>query len=145
MKNLVLFLIVLSLISCNASREKKVAEYSVELKIKSVKFYSNTIRFEPPQVVQVKPNSDEITEIELGNGTRFGVKYYVSELKTGSDIKLMHNAAFFDEVQGDWRNINAIEHREPFNLNEEKDWGIGVSNEGEAYFKIDFSYRVIEI
>lgn len=141
MKNLIVVALLVGAISCGTTNENSAPEYRAELKIKTVYFYGDTIQFESPQVVQVKPNSDVITEIELGNGVRFGVKYFVSEMKTGSDIKLMHNAVFFEEVQGNWNNFNGVEHREPFNLNEEKAWGIGVGNDGETYFKIDFSYK----
>ena len=145
MKNIVLFLTLVCLISCNTNKSDEVADYTVEMKIKSINYYGDTISFEPPQIIQIKPNADEITEIYLGNGTRFGAKYYVSELRTGTETKLMHNAAFFNEVEGEWHNLNSIEHRHPFNLNEEKEWGIGVSNDGDTYFKIVFLYKVTEI
>lgn len=145
MKHFIPLLSFVVIFSCDVSTKDNSSAYVAELKIKKINFYGDTIRFDPPQVVTITPNTDEIVPIRLGNGSEFGVRYFVSEMSTGSDQKLMHNAAFFEKVNGNWSNLNSLDHREVLNLNEEKDWGIGVGDNGEQYFTIDFSYKVTRL
>lgn len=145
MNYLIPILSVIIITSCSKPTQNQSTEYVAELKIKQVNFYGDTIKFDPPQLTTVKPNSDEITSIELGNGSEFGVKYYVSKMTTGSETELMHNAAFFEKVGGNWGTLNDTGHREKLVLNEEKDWGIGISNDNKEYFRVEFSYKVTEL
>ncbi len=115
------------------------------MKIQKVFFYGETLTFDEPLIVTTNPNSNKITLIDLGNGSPFGVKYFVSDRITGGTSELVHNAAFFERVQNDWNPLNPEEHREPCVLNQEKYWGIGSKNENGPYFKIDFTYNIKEI
>jgi hypothetical protein len=145
MKNLLLAILLATLFACNSkSDQEKTKTFNVELNINKVVYYGDTINFNTPQNVMVKPNSGDISLIELGTGTPFGVQYFVSELITGSEKQLLHNAVFFEQVDGKWINFNGLDHREKFKLNEETPWVIGVSNEGDTYFNIDFTYKVKE-
>jgi hypothetical protein len=145
MKYLISILSIIAIASCSGPTQNESTEYVAGLKIKQVNFYGDTIKFDPPQMLTMKPNSDEIIKIELGNGSDFGVKYYVSEMTTGTQTELMHNVAFFEKVGDSWGNLNSTDHREKLILNEEKDWGIGISNDTEQYLKVEFSYKVTEL
>ncbi|MEP4531831.1 MAG: hypothetical protein ABJ004_02015 [Cyclobacteriaceae bacterium] len=145
MKYLIPILSIIIITSCSKSAQIDSTEYVAELKINQIFFYGDTIKFDPPQTLRVKPNSEEITKIELGNGSDFGVIYYVSEMKTGSKTELMHNAAFYEKVGDSWGNLNDKDHREKLTLNEEKDWGIGIGDCVEQYLKVDFTYKVTEL
>ena len=110
-----LFGLAVYIISCgssNSTEQKDVREFEVEVKIQSVIFYSDTLNFDEPLIVSLKPNTNKITLIDLGNGNPFGVKYFVSERITGNESELVHNASFFENVLGEWKSINPIEHRD---------------------------------
>ncbi len=136
------------MVACQSTKkpeETKLPEYQVELNISRVIYYGDTINFEVPLTVRPIPNSDKIALIPLGNGNRFGVKYFVSTMITGNERKLTHNAVFYEEIGAKWDHFNGPDHREPLTLGQEKDWGISVGNGQETYFKVDFSYYVKEI
>lgn len=144
MKSLLLIGISLTLITCGLPKEKKTA-YSTELAIENVVFYGDTITFDKPQKVTLIPNSGQITSIDLGNGTPFGVQHVLSELITGESSELLHNVIFYEGIDGEWVDLTNKEHREPFVTNQEADWGMEASNDSGTYFKIAFTYNVTEI
>lgn len=148
MKSIIAVLLIVQILSCSSVHqveETKGAEYEVSLTIKEIIFYGDTVAFETPLVVKPKPNSDKITLIELGNGNRFGVKYFMSTMTTGQKIELVHNAVFYEEVIDEWESLNRPDHREKMVLDEEKSWGLSVGNGEQVFFKADFSYLVKEI
>ncbi len=137
--------LVISCSSVKQAEETRVPEYQVELKMKEIIFYGDTISFETPLLIQPTPNSDKITLIELGNGNRFGVKYFMSTMTTGQKIELVHNAVFYEEVIDEWKSLDRPDHREKMVLGEEKNWGLSVGNGEEFYLKADFTYLVKEV
>lgn len=147
MKYLLIIFTLFPLSFCSSVKQEeapKVPEYQAELKIQQVVFYGDTIVFDAPISLTPTPNSNKITLINLGNGIRFGVKYFLDPSMAGEKNQLTHNAVFYEEVFDQWESFNQLDHREPALLGEEKYWGIKVSNDEGTYFLVDFTYLVTE-
>jgi hypothetical protein len=144
MNKILLFTLTLAIMSCASQSEESVA-YRTELRIESVFFYGDTITFDSPRLVTLNPQSNQITHIDLGNGTPFGVKQVFSELITDGSSEILHSINFYEGIDGEWKDLAVTDHRKPLVMHTEQESKIETSGDDGTYFIVKFSYQVNEI
>jgi len=139
-KLFILIFVIPLFLSC--TKGEKQTNYLILLNIKEIFLDGNSFQFNPVKTLTLKPNSDAIEKVSLDGERNVGVKYFLSEQVDPEGIELVHNAVFYEFVNGNWKPITELDHREPAKLDPNTYWRITTTVDGIQRFSVTFDYTI---
>ena len=109
MKYMILIItIVILFTSCSRVIDSSFAQkHQVKLKMKEVVFYGDTVTFEATDTTFLIANTDNITEINLGKGSTFGVKVNVFPMQGDTLANHAYQVIFYEKEFDKWKAFNS--------------------------------------
>ncbi len=139
-KLLLLIFVSLPFLSCtNGERQ---TNYSIVLNVREILLDGKSFQFNPVKTLTLIPNSDSIEKISLEGDRNVGVKYFLSEQVDPEGRKLVHNAVFYEFINGSWTLLTELNHREPAKLDPNTYWRIATTVNGIQRFSVEFDYTI---
>jgi hypothetical protein len=75
--------------------------------MKEVILYGDTITFEPSDTTFIIANTGNVTEINLHNGSPFGVKVNVFPMQGDTLANHAYQVIFYEKIFGNWGSLNS--------------------------------------
>lgn len=125
--------------------EPENMNYQVKLKMKEVNFYGETIRFEPSDTTFIIANTGNVTEINLGNGSPFGVKAHVFPIIGDTAVNHVYQIVFYEKVFDEWKNFNSEETLQRIKLNKKRTVSFNQTSGGAMYFRMSYDCFISEL
>ena len=136
MKLILLFFAALVIFSCSSKQTEIVKKPEVIFKIEKIRFGEDSLIFESPKEIRVRPNAQDVTFIAELGGAKIGMKYVLENS--------LHSVIFYQKPLDQWINITEEQHRENVPEVSGTTWGVGVKYDKELYFDIRMKHNIYE-